>query len=94
MSRSTWKGPYIEKTCLQKIFTHTVVGNDSLNLWSKQSTILPITIGAQINLYTGKEFLKLKITEEMVGHKFGEFVSTRKKFIYKKKKKNNYGPKN
>ena len=53
---------------------------------SKNSIILPKFIGFTLRVYNGKTFTVIKIIDEMVGHKLGEFVSTRKQFSYKKKK--------
>jgi ribosomal protein S19 len=52
---------------------------------SKNSTILPKFVGITFKIYNGKTFIILKIIDEMVGHKLGEFISTRKQYIYKKK---------
>jgi len=55
------------------------------NIWSRRSMIIPQFIGKRVRLHTGKTFLNIHIREEMVGHKFGEFASTRKRAIHKKK---------
>lgn len=60
---------------------------------SKNSIILPNFVELSLRVYNGKTFTILKIIDEMVGHKLGEFVSTRKQFSYKKKKINNNGSK-
>jgi ribosomal protein S19 len=54
---------------------------------SKNSVILPKLIGLTLQIYNGKTFTVIKIIEEMVGHKLGEFITTRKQFSYKKKTK-------
>ena len=85
MSRSNWKGPFIEKSLLKKdLKTNT---SFKINTLSRKSTVLPFLIGAQINIHNGKSFVNLKISEEMLGHKLGEFIPTRSKFFFKKKKK-------
>lgn len=56
-------------------------------VWSRGSMILPQFVGKTLKLHTGKSFLTFRIREEMVGHKFGEFGSTRKRVIHKKKTK-------
>ena len=52
--------------------------------WSRKSTVLPTALGKLIDVYDGKKFVTLKITPEMIGHKFGEFCLTRKYPIHKK----------
>jgi len=76
MSRSKWKGPFVEKSILQK----------KLITWSRKSTILPFLLGHNITVYNGHKFVKIKVTENMIGHKLGEFVPTRVKFFYKQTK--------
>jgi small subunit ribosomal protein S19 len=88
MSRSNWKGPFINKSFLQKGLRSKGNVKSKIKTWSRQSTILPFLIGAQISVHTGKSFIKVKILEEMLGHKLGEFVPTRTKFSFKKTKKN------
>lgn len=75
MSRSLWKGPFCE------------VFLEKNKVWSRRSIILPKFLGNKFYIYNGKIFIPLKISEEMIGHKFGEFSSTRKKPIHKKKHK-------
>ena len=58
-----------------------------IKIWSRRSYILPQFVGQTVAIYTGKSFLSVKITEEMIGHKFGEFASTRKRPVHKKKEK-------
>lgn len=89
MKRVKWKGPYIEHQLLKKITKSKLSSNKKFTFIkhiSKNSTILPLFIGLILKIYNGKTFIILKIIEEMVGHKFGEFVSTRKQFFYKKNK--------
>jgi small subunit ribosomal protein S19 len=71
MTRSIWKGPFVD-TCLFK------QKKIRWRIWSRRSYILPQFVGCYAQIYNGKNFVGLKITEEMVGHKFGEFASTRK----------------
>ena len=59
-------------------FTQTATKQDTLFVWSRRSCILPQFLGDFVQVYNGRSFVGLKITEEMVGHKFGEFASTRK----------------
>lgn len=84
MSRSKWKGPYVKINLLNnfKLFKH-----NEIKVTSRSSTILNKFVGHLFKVHNGKEFIKLKITEKMVGFKFGEFSNTRKKFLFKSKKK-------
>lgn len=75
MSRSKWKGPYSN---LKNI--------ENLNLISRNSKIIPKFLGLTFKIYNGKNFLELTVSENMIGYKFGEFVFTRGKFSFKKKK--------
>ena len=86
MSRSKWKGPYVEKSFFEQFVRKDKRRNLEIKTWSRSSTILPYIIGTNVNVYNGKKFLKLKITEAMLGHKLGEFVPTRVRFSYKKMK--------
>nr|YP_009495493.1 ribosomal protein S19 [Toxarium undulatum]AWQ64140.1 ribosomal protein S19 [Toxarium undulatum] len=81
MSKTNWKGPFINP----KILTQITVNEFKIS--SRASIILPNFIGKTVFVHNGKEYSKLVITEEMVGYRFGEFSSTRKKFVFKKKKK-------
>ncbi len=78
MSRSTKKGPFVEK----KLFDRIVAMNNSgekkvLQTWSRSSTIFPEFIGHTIAVYNGKKHIPVYIVEDMVGHKLGEFALTR-----------------
>jgi small subunit ribosomal protein S19 len=84
MTRSIHKGPFSE-ILLKK--------NHNRKLWSRRSIILPENIGEQFYIHNGKNFVPLRISEEMVGHKFGEFALTRKKPIHKTSKKKGRGGK-
>jgi small subunit ribosomal protein S19 len=78
MSRSVWKGPFVEPSLLKKI--EKLNGNTSgapIKTWSRRSTITPDFIGHSFLIYNGKKFIPIKISEEMVGHKLGEFSPTR-----------------
>lgn len=80
MSRVKWKGPYIEKNIIKSIFN-----KKEIKTFSRKSIITPKFIGLTFLIHNGKTFLKLKVIEEMVGYKLGEFSPTRKKFTFKKK---------
>jgi ribosomal protein S19 len=77
MKRSSWKGPFIKKLDFDK----------KLVLLSRNYDLTSRTVGLICNVHSGKIFVKLSITDKMIGHKVGEFVSTREKFVFKKKKK-------
>ena len=80
MTRSIWKGPFSEVLYKKKQYL-------SHKIWSRRSTILPKNIDTRFSIYNGKNFINIKISEEMVGHNFGEFAATRKKPIHKSSKK-------
>jgi len=86
MNRVKWKGPYIEKNLLENIKDSKSSHKNSVKTMSKNSIILPSFVELTFRVYNGKVFAIVKIINEMVGHKLGEFVSTRKQFSYKKKK--------
>lgn len=81
MSRAKWKGPYVDGSLIKSRQDYNVYTT------SRDSTIVPNLIGKTFNVHNGKNFLKVKITENMVGKKLGEFSPTRKKFSFKKKLK-------
>jgi len=87
MNRVKWKGPYIKNNLLKKINDLKLVSKNNIKTMSKNSVILPKLVGLTLQVYNGKTFTVIKIIEEMIGHKIGEFVSTRKQFSYKKKNK-------
>ncbi len=76
MGRSTKKGPYVDLRLLTKVERQ---GNnkDAIKTWSRDCTIIPEFIGATFLVHNGKAFLKVYCTEDMVGHKLGEFSQTR-----------------
>ena len=85
MSRVKWKGPYTTNNLLKDMKNSISVFN--VKTVSKNSVILPKFVGFTLQAYNGKTFIDIKIVNEMIGHKLGEFVPTRKYFSYKKKKK-------
>ena len=85
MNRSKWKGPFIDPNITKNI--KSLNKKKSLPTISRNSTIIPKFIGMKFNVHTGKTFLEISISKEMVGHKFGEFSPTRGRFSFKKKKK-------
>lgn len=78
MGRSVKKGPYIEESLLKKI-EQMNKGNEKrvIKTWSRRSTIFPQMVGHTIAVYDGKKHVPVYITEDMVGHKLGEFAPTR-----------------
>lgn len=76
MRRSKWKGNYIDNSILK--LSKLNQNKKQLKIWSRRSVIPAFLIGANVLIYNGKEFKKLKITREKVGFKFGEFCTTRK----------------
>ena len=78
MSRSIFKGPYIEYKLLQKINNlNNKKKKDTIKTWSRASTIIPDMIGHTIAVHNGKQHFPVFISEQMIGHKLGEFVPTR-----------------
>lgn len=82
MSRARWKGPYVNIKYLKKIEKK----NKQPFIMSRNSEIIPKFLGLTFLIHDGKNYLELTINDTMVGHKFGEFISTRSKFVFKKKK--------
>lgn len=87
MNRVKWKGPYIDNGLLQKVKDSKLTQKNTIKTISKSCVILPKFVGFSLKIYNGKTFTTIKIIDEMVGHKLGEFVTTRKQFSYKKKNK-------
>jgi small subunit ribosomal protein S19 len=83
MTRSTWKTPYSTTSILKKLKQRKT----SISLFTKNATILPQLVGLTIHVYNGQRLLPVLIQEPMIGHKLGEFVLTRKRHVYVKKKK-------
>ena len=82
MGRSIKKGPYVEPSLQEKIVKAKAVNSKvPIKTWSRRSTITPDFIGLTFNVHNGKQFLPVFVTENMVGHKLGEFSLTR---IFKK----------
>ncbi len=78
MSRSLKKGPFVAYHLLKKINKMNDAGKkDTITTWSRSSTILPNMIGLTIAVYNGKQHVPIFISDQFVGHKLGEFVSTR-----------------
>ena len=78
MARSLWKGPFVDGYLLKKAeVARTSARNEVIKIWSRRSTILPQFVGLTFGVYNGKKFIPVNVTEEMVGHKLGEFSPTR-----------------
>ena len=78
MARSVWKGPFVDGYLLKKAETTRGSGrNEVIKTWSRRSTILPQFVGLTFGVYNGNKFLPVLVTENMIGHKFGEFSPTR-----------------
>jgi small subunit ribosomal protein S19 len=78
MSRSIKKGPYIEAKLMKKVDTVIRSGQKAvIKTWSRSSTILPQMVGLTIGVHDGRRHVPIFITENMVGHKLGEFALTR-----------------
>lgn len=78
MARSLKKGPYIDPKLMRKINTSNDTGDKKvIKTWSRRSTISPEFVGHTLAVHTGNKFVPIYITENMVGHKLGEFAPTR-----------------
>ena len=78
MSRAVWKGPFVEESLIKKVEKHKMDTNRKpIKTWSRKSTIIPEFIGSSFLIYNGKKFIPITVSEDMVGHKFGEFAPTR-----------------
>lgn len=79
MARSVWKGPFVDLHLLKKAEAAQEGGaaKNPIKTWSRRSTILPQFVGLTFNVYNGKKFIPVYVSEEMVGHKLGEFAPTR-----------------
>jgi|TARA_B100001971_G_C18089904_1_gene482941 small subunit ribosomal protein S19 len=78
MSRSVWKGPFVDSTLINKVEKlKNQINKPPIKTWSRKSTIIPEFVGYSFLIHNGKKFIPIKISEEMVGHKLGEFSPTR-----------------
>ena len=79
MARSVKKGPYCQECLMKKVTLMNASGKkEVIKTWSRRSTIFPEFIGHTFAVHNGKEFIPVYVTEDMVGHKLGEFALTRK----------------
>ncbi len=78
MARSIWKGPFVHPSLLKKVDKLKDKTNQKpIKTWSRDSTIIPDFVGISFLIHNGKSFIPITISEEMVGHKLGEFAPTR-----------------
>ena len=78
MARSVWKGPFVDGYLIKKAETVQKSGRrEVIKIWSRRSTILPQFVGLTFGIHNGRKHVPVLITEDMVGHKFGEFAPTR-----------------
>ena len=78
MSRSLWKGPFVDGYLLKKAeAARSSERREVIKIWSRRSTILPQFVGLTFGVYNGHKFIPVLVTENMVGHKLGEFSPTR-----------------
>ena len=78
MSRSVWKGPFVDMHLLKKSEAMTASNKSApIKTWSRRSTILPQFVGQTFSVHNGHKFIPVYVTDEMVGYKLGEFAPTR-----------------
>ena len=78
MARSVWKGPFVDGYLLTKVEAARASGkNTPIKTWSRRSTILPQFVGLTFGVHNGKNFVPVIVTDNMIGHKLGEFSPTR-----------------
>ena len=78
MTRSVWKGPFVDGYLLKKAeAARSSSRNEVIKIWSRRSTMLPQFVGLTFGVHNGHKFIPVLVTEDMVGHKLGEFVATR-----------------
>lgn len=78
MARSLKKGPFVDPKLLEKLKSLKAGSKDIIKTWSRACTITPEMIGFTIAVHNGKDFIPVRITEEIVGHRLGEFSQTTK----------------
>ena len=78
MSRSSKKGPYIDQKLLKKISVLRPGDKTIVKTWSRASEISPEMVGYTFGVHNGKDFIPVRVSEEMIGHRLGEFSLTRK----------------
>jgi len=88
MTRSVWKGPFVDGYILKKAEASRESGRkEVIKIWSRRSTILPQFVGLTFGVHNGRKHIPVLISEDMVGHKFGEFSPSRSYFGHTADKK-------
>lgn len=79
MARSAWKGPFVSAKLIDKVEKARQSGKTSqvIQTWARSSMIIPLFVGFTFGVHNGKKFIPVSVTEDMVGHKLGEFSGTR-----------------
>ncbi len=78
MTRSVWKGPFVDGFLLKKAEkVRQSSRNEIIKIWSRRSTILPQFVSLTFGVYNGQKHIPVSVTEDMIGHKFGEFSPSR-----------------
>ena len=78
MARSVWKGPFVDPSLIKKVEKQKKTTNmKPIKTWSRKSTIIPEFVGVSFLIHNGRKFILITISEDMVGHKLGEFSPTR-----------------
>ncbi|MGD9605750.1 MAG: 30S ribosomal protein S19 [Bacilli bacterium] len=77
MARSLKKGPFCDDHLMKKVANQSATSKKVIQTWSRRSTVFPEFIGLTIGVYNGKSHIPVYVTEDMVGHKLGEFAPTR-----------------
>lgn len=78
MARSIKKGPFVDKKILEKTLdAQKAKSKKVIKIWSRRSTVVPEMVGLTFGVHQGRKFVPVFVTENMVGHKFGEFAPTR-----------------
>ena len=78
MSRSAKKGPYVDQKLMKKISGSKPGSQSVIKTWSRDSEIAPDMVGFTFGVHNGKDFIQVLVSEDMVGHRFGEFSPTRR----------------
>jgi len=89
LARSVWKGPFVDGFMLKKAEAAHQSGRSKsvIKIWSRRSTILPQFVGLTFGVYNGHKFIPVMVTENMIGHKFGEFAPSRTYYGHQADKK-------
>lgn len=92
MPRAVWKGPFVDGYLFDKADkVRSSKRNEVIRTWSRRSTVLPQFVGLTFGVYNGRKFIPVLVTENMIGHKFGEFSPTRTFFGHGGDKKSRRG---